>query len=1470
MILDSNDDDSEESDSFSIVGEDVDVYLNHYRIPKSKNFGPNGTNNPPKSKGNREQVKYNNEGKIMSLAELAAQKVACHLPFGQVEHFDPPVPEPMQCRIAFWSFPQDEEDVRLYTCLANGNADVFIRAEDLISLNCVCDMLQVGFHLSANVKSIQDSTDDPDCFRVAITFDRRRITSCCCSCSAPTFWCQHAVAVCLQRIRRPQDVTLRAPVSESLQRLEKNQLQKFAQYLINELPQQILPAAQKLLDELLSGDEAIINQNPAAPDPTAGATINEQTSWCLDDTHLSMNIQKILLKQCTTQPTVCSDVAALHITAPPAANEYSQLLRPIRGREPEGLWNLISIVGEMMKRRDSNFFLLLEIMTQEVLKCDKVVTWWFETKVSLHSGSTIHYATTKSNSQCTSQYSCSNFCDEIVHLWQLAAMDPSASAAERKRLYQKFFDWHLDILKRHSTLPEGSVNNLAKSNKRNFLDLFPGFKPAMEGCLIDWSDWDEKKGRLVSVDEEPEAEKVKTTKSAKKRKKKSKASKQNASEPKPSTSCELDKTENEHTLEMDNSNSQENIENETAAEKKNVKPESTVEAKLDCPPCEPSRSEEASEEHESVNHQEPLNERNSNQEQNIAEPEIPGIEQDLQVYYMERQAESPQKVEKQESLEDFIKINIKRLNDPLEILYAKTKGLHAHGHLDEARRLALKAATEILNYPNYPTLKQLYVIPRRRKKKGSLDNQMSIVASEALTKIAFLCGVLLDDPANSNLVFRLILFGVEMKRSPAATKPLEVKLINQKHDLIMLLKSIALYEEELVILREKAQALRDGTCELNSDALTTLILGNYIFEALVLSKSPSCSNYNPRSGMENTRSAPTSSYSQPGQYQLEEHYMQPGDINQQPNPHSCDRPSLVVYGKLPHDASLGFHAALNALSVKVNFLEVDHPLLCEGTRRQRGELALSLLIHFKDDQEKLDLILKHLLDKDVVLSPQTPEGSERPQKKNGSPQDPNHPTEASAHFMFELAKTVLDKAGGNSLTSHLFRPQLISQNAGRGIHRRLHMCTLRIALYALGLQNRTSLNWMQRTYNGRASFIHEQALEIGLTAIKFLCENWEGYLTPVEVACIADKVGSCPNSDLETKRVAAEMAKSCLKYANYLDFNAVRRILAQCKEQNIEMIEEACNEIEQVAQTDSVCADVLFATARAWYNLYEKLVLDENHTDNNCCHLKDNTQTEQDTGASDWLVTSNPHQDKCSQFNEPPMHPMHCNVYGRVEYIPTMYTPTYKHVVYIEAAYRVGMKAMDALKPSIHIGNKHNPKKEDDVLWLLGLSKSLGRDCLHKFSRSAMNNITNPHVLHIISSDLIMFFASLPDDHPDRVDTLLPLIDKCLDRFVRQTRDLMKHISYDQKSYVESIIESAQNLTKAANTLSALSHFNELLWIVDNRKPKKNNHRNSIDTRSRHDFSNNLLETINGCACTKCKIGRIRYLNCNRELKTLF
>lgn len=138
---------------------------------------------------------------VASLSELTARCVASHIPFELVEHIYPPVPEQLQLRIAFWSFPDNEEDIRLYSCLANGSADEFQRGENLFRTRCVKDALQIGFHLSASVCQPTAATvDTRTTHNVAVTFDRRKISSCNCTCTSPAYWCSHVVAVCLYRI----------------------------------------------------------------------------------------------------------------------------------------------------------------------------------------------------------------------------------------------------------------------------------------------------------------------------------------------------------------------------------------------------------------------------------------------------------------------------------------------------------------------------------------------------------------------------------------------------------------------------------------------------------------------------------------------------------------------------------------------------------------------------------------------------------------------------------------------------------------------------------------------------------------------------------------------------------------------------------------------------------------------------------------------------------------------------------------------------------------------------------------------------------------------------------------------------------------------------------------------------------------------------------------------------------------------
>ena len=50
-------------------------------------------------------------------------------------------------------------------------------------------------------------------------------------------------------------------------------------------------------------------------------------------------------------------------------------------------------------------------------------------------------------------------------------------------------------------------------------------------------------------------------------------------------------------------------------------------------------------------------------------------------------------------------------------------------------------------------------------------------------------------------------------------------------------------------------------------------------------------------------------------------------------------------------------------------LETQYPILCEGTRRQRGDLALALLLYCRDDSGRLRQVMDVLLDKSRYDTP---------------------------------------------------------------------------------------------------------------------------------------------------------------------------------------------------------------------------------------------------------------------------------------------------------------------------------------------------------------------------------------------------------------------------------------------------------------------------------------------------------------------
>lgn len=1159
-------------------------------------------------------------------------------------------------------------------------------------------------------------------------------------------------------------------MSESLTRLQRDQLQKFAQYLISELPQQILPTAQRLLDELLSSQPTTINTVCGAPDPTAGASINDLTNWYLDEKTLHDNIAKILIKFCMPTPMVYSDVNYLTNSAPPAAAEWSSLLRPLRGREPEGMWNLLSIVREMYRRCDRNAIRLLEIITEECMSVDQILVWWFNIKLTLligygsHSGGKHNNAHNNSNSM---QHACASLCDEVVVLWRLASLNPGLAPDERDLLHAQFTTWHLKILDRVTkcTVASSSHNSRQQQNMRNDTELFTGFKPAIEACYLDWEDYpipgithtqdtnpmyhcpftcfkSESKadgacsGTMVHSSQAILTNNVKqfhsqahhthqagpssAVQKANRHRSYGSSSLNSQSSSDSVNNIDLNPVnlsagdskrnddfggnrssvssegfcENEDEIDeqpnvklatvgksLESGEESAVLEISIAADDK--KSESIVNSPKDL--TSPSSSNSISSTSSSIVSQKqppvmtilPAEEfsyddgqqagpstinfkensrRSSKDDSTSSDSQInedfhpDDIKEKVKENAIDAQEQSKDEIAQQASNDFFQKphvfqnppvvhpdskiqmfSNLKPTEDAWDILFARAEGLHAHGHGREACILAVRLAEQMLAHP--PNL--MIEIPPPPKRKGKkhinpISHQVSVLASATLAKCAFLCTVLAENSEHYHIAFRVCLFGLEMPRPPASTKPLEVKLANQESDLLALLKKIPLGAMELKVIRERAEALRDGTLKTRGEALLPIMLASFIFDALVM---PSVT------GKENRVKLMCTSY------------------------------------RYPTDENLGFEAAVEALGLKANVSEAEHPLLCEGTRRQRGDLALTLLSYYRDEPRKICRIMEKLLDREIHTLIKTPllpsyysnnpptrsqssqmrmdaeieaqytandllnefNGNSRPQSstsaelengmsamslnaiantsgiqpaasstppqmmsstmtgtisrtkdlrykgKRAYPSIPNQPSEASAHFMFELAKNVLTKGGGTSSTS-LFT-QANATNNSHDPHRALHMCAFQIGLYALGLHNCVSPNWLSRTYSSHVSWIMGQAMEIGAPAISFLIDTWEGHLTPPETAGMADRASS-RGWDGNMVYPAAELALSVLPHAAALNPNEIQRAILQCKEQSDQMLERACITVEKAAKGGGVYPEVLFQVAKYWYELY--------------------------------------------------------------------------------------------------------------------------------------------------------------------------------------------------------------------------------------------------------------------------------------------
>uniref|UniRef100_A0A8C1TRX8 Zinc finger, SWIM-type containing 5 n=2 Tax=Cyprinus carpio TaxID=7962 RepID=A0A8C1TRX8_CYPCA len=323
-----------------------------------------------------------------SLLDCAAKAVAEKWAFERVEERFERIPEPVQRRIVYWSFPRNEREICMYSSFQYGLP--FRRGIRLLETGCVDNVLQVGFHLSGTVTEPATQSEPETTHKVAISFDRCKITSVTCGCgNRDIFYCAHVVALSLYRIRKPEQVKLRLPISETLFQMNRDQLQKLVQYLITAHHTEVLPTAQKLADEILSSNSEI-NQVHGAPDPTAGASIDDENCWHLDEEQVREQVKQFLSQ----------------------GGYYGS------GKQ---LNSMFAKVREMLRMRDSNGARMLTLITEQFM-ADPRLSLWRQQGTGMTD-------------------KCRQLWDELGALWVCIVLNPHCKSEEKSGWLRQLKKW---------------------------------------------------------------------------------------------------------------------------------------------------------------------------------------------------------------------------------------------------------------------------------------------------------------------------------------------------------------------------------------------------------------------------------------------------------------------------------------------------------------------------------------------------------------------------------------------------------------------------------------------------------------------------------------------------------------------------------------------------------------------------------------------------------------------------------------------------------------------------------------------------------------------------------------------------------------------------------------------------------------------------------------------------------------------
>ena len=81
----------------------------------------------------------------LSLLDCCAKAVASKISFQEIEETFTRIPEPVQLRVIYWSFPGDEHEIRMYSSSAIQHQKMpFQQGIKLLEKHAVTNILQVG------------------------------------------------------------------------------------------------------------------------------------------------------------------------------------------------------------------------------------------------------------------------------------------------------------------------------------------------------------------------------------------------------------------------------------------------------------------------------------------------------------------------------------------------------------------------------------------------------------------------------------------------------------------------------------------------------------------------------------------------------------------------------------------------------------------------------------------------------------------------------------------------------------------------------------------------------------------------------------------------------------------------------------------------------------------------------------------------------------------------------------------------------------------------------------------------------------------------------------------------------------------------------------------------------------------------------------------------------------------------------